>query len=237
MTNTVHRFLKSGELSDFEIHCGSKTFGVHKVIISAQSRVLYAACTNGFQESVSSVVELPEDNPWAVELMIMFLYSGTYSIEGGLFHKNLELHVKVHVLADKYDIPRLSDFAIVAYQAELRDATRRGNRFVKAFFRTIPMIYTETPESNVGLRKVAVKLARIMRPILIETETEFSKEFQNLLHEVPGFAAGMANDYFARPLLKRCGKCNAQTAVGAVTGAVCNQCEEAYEGFDLTFCC
>ena len=198
--------------------------------------MLYAASTNGFQESVSNVIELPNDDPLALEQMILFLYSGEYSIEDDLLDKALDLHVKVHVLADKYDIPRLANLAILSYQQAFRQATRRGKRFVKAFLATIPAIYTMTPDTNVGLRNVVVRLARIMRPILIETEPKYSEEFQNLLHEVPGFAAGMANDYFARPLLKRCGKCNAQTKVGAVTGAVCNECETAYEGLDMTFC-
>ncbi|KAF5610718.1 kelch 4 [Fusarium subglutinans] len=65
--------LKTGEYSDFVIICGKARHRVHKAIICPRSDFFKA-------EAQTGEVELPEDERFAVSMMIEYLYHQTYTI-------------------------------------------------------------------------------------------------------------------------------------------------------------
>ncbi|CAN9212009.1 unnamed protein product [Alternaria alternata] len=71
-------FLKSGAYSDLTIACGSDTYKVHKVIICGRADFFARTLNFGGKESESGIVDLPEDEPTIVKLLIQYLYEGEY---------------------------------------------------------------------------------------------------------------------------------------------------------------
>ncbi|KAF5253944.1 hypothetical protein FANTH_1269 [Fusarium anthophilum] len=72
--------LKTGDYSDFVIICGKARHKVRKAIICPRSDFFKAACMSGFKEAQTGEVELPDDEPLAVSMMIEYLYHQTYTI-------------------------------------------------------------------------------------------------------------------------------------------------------------
>lgn len=97
------------------------------MVISSQSTFLRAACHNGFQEAQTGILDLPEEHEIIVAYMVKFFYLP--SIAGcvpehdmqavpeptGSFHRYaqpcLGFYVKLYILGDTYDIPRLCEDA------------------------------------------------------------------------------------------------------------------------------
>ncbi|KAJ9413491.1 hypothetical protein QL093DRAFT_2594584 [Fusarium oxysporum] len=85
MTQQIKRFkqryrsrAETGLYSDLKITCCNKQYQVHKAIICPRSSFFRSACENHFQESQSNVIDLPEDDPGAVDSMIYYIYNGYY---------------------------------------------------------------------------------------------------------------------------------------------------------------
>ncbi|KAF5561714.1 kelch 4 [Fusarium napiforme] len=72
--------LNTGDYSDFIIICGEACHKVHKAIICPRSDFFKAACCSGFKEAQTGEVELPDDDPFAVSMMIEYFYHQTYTI-------------------------------------------------------------------------------------------------------------------------------------------------------------
>ncbi|KAK2925542.1 BTB/POZ domain [Fusarium oxysporum f. sp. vasinfectum] len=72
--------LKTGDYCDFVIICGQARHKVHKAIICPRSDFFKAACGSGFKEAQTGEIELPDDDPFAVSMMIQYLYHQTYTI-------------------------------------------------------------------------------------------------------------------------------------------------------------
>ena len=70
--------LTSGAYSDFKITCGSDTYKVHKVIVCTRAGFFARAVSFGGQETESGILDLPEDQPEIVKLLIQYLYEGEY---------------------------------------------------------------------------------------------------------------------------------------------------------------
>ncbi|KAG4292324.1 hypothetical protein FPRO06_13577 [Fusarium proliferatum] len=66
--------LKTGDYSDLVIVCGQARHKVHKAVICPRSDFFKAACGSGFKEAQTGEIELPDDDPFAVSMMIEYLY-------------------------------------------------------------------------------------------------------------------------------------------------------------------
>ncbi|KAJ0157736.1 Nitrogen assimilation transcription factor nit-4 [Fusarium oxysporum f. sp. albedinis] len=83
---TALKKAEAGLYSDLKITCCNKQYQVHKAIICPRSCFFRNACENYFQvspdgfafESRSNVINLPEDDPEAVDSMIYYIYNGYY---------------------------------------------------------------------------------------------------------------------------------------------------------------
>lgn len=92
---------KSKESADLTIDCRGEEFRVHKLIVCNESDFIAACCNNDFkvsshilpsvvpaspdahkapQERRNEKIELPEDEPEIVRLMIDYLYTGVYKV-------------------------------------------------------------------------------------------------------------------------------------------------------------
>ncbi|KAG5659615.1 hypothetical protein KAF25_002174 [Fusarium avenaceum] len=70
--------LTTGDYSDLTIICGDDRYEVHKAIVCSRSPFFKRACDGNFEESQTSEVKLPDDDPVAVQMMIEYLYRHTY---------------------------------------------------------------------------------------------------------------------------------------------------------------
>ncbi|KAF2846094.1 hypothetical protein T440DRAFT_511103 [Plenodomus tracheiphilus IPT5] len=75
---SMRGFLTSGAFSDLTIVCGMDSYKVHKVIVCGRADFLARAERFGGKESQSGTIELPEDEPAVVKLLVQYLYEGEY---------------------------------------------------------------------------------------------------------------------------------------------------------------
>ncbi|KAF4949830.1 hypothetical protein FGADI_8627 [Fusarium gaditjirri] len=71
--------LHSEKFSDMTIICGGRQFKAHRAVVCTQSPFFDKAMSGDYVESTSRSIELPEDDPDALERFLEFLYTGTYS--------------------------------------------------------------------------------------------------------------------------------------------------------------
>ncbi|KAM5526659.1 BTB/POZ domain-containing protein [Fusarium oxysporum f. sp. phaseoli] len=74
----LKQLFDDGTYSDLTIVCGDNHHKVHKAIVCPRSEFFASACNGPFQEGESSVIHLPEDDPFAVKAMLHYLYHLDY---------------------------------------------------------------------------------------------------------------------------------------------------------------
>ncbi|KAG9186237.1 hypothetical protein G6011_02793 [Alternaria panax] len=70
--------LHSEAYSDLVITCGGEIFKVHKVIICERAEFFARAVRFSGKETGSGTIDLPEDEPSIIKLLIHYLYFGEY---------------------------------------------------------------------------------------------------------------------------------------------------------------
>jgi len=105
-TNIIDSYMRSclasGDFSDFVITCGDDRYDVHKMIVCTRSEFFARAVkfggkvcflcvgdvyalsertSNATQETNEGKVDLPEDEPAIVKLLVQYLYEGEYRLE------------------------------------------------------------------------------------------------------------------------------------------------------------
>ncbi|RKK74649.1 hypothetical protein BFJ69_g8365 [Fusarium oxysporum] len=80
--------LKTGDYSDLVISCGKDQYRVHKAIICPRSHFFKAACDGKFKEAQTGTIDLPDEDPVAVRMMIEYLYHDTYAPAGASIHRD-----------------------------------------------------------------------------------------------------------------------------------------------------
>ncbi|KAJ6282184.1 hypothetical protein J3E71DRAFT_361129 [Bipolaris maydis] len=78
LLDSLRSSLASSAYSDFKITCGSDTYKVHKVIVCNRAGFFARAVSFGGRETKSGILDLPEDEPETVKLLIQYLYEGEY---------------------------------------------------------------------------------------------------------------------------------------------------------------
>ncbi|CAM1504940.1 Fc.00g025310.m01.CDS01 [Cosmosporella sp. VM-42] len=69
----------SGSYSDFVIKCGGDRYMVHRAIVCPRSAFFEACCNGKFKEAQSKEIDLPDDDPLAVKMMVQYFYHLDYS--------------------------------------------------------------------------------------------------------------------------------------------------------------
>ncbi|KAJ5763910.1 BTB/POZ domain protein [Penicillium manginii] len=99
------------EEPDITISCGEDNHKVHRAIISLKSEVLAAMCRRGtFIEDETGVINLRDDDPEAVNIMVQHIYDEPYKIspQNKKDESSARLSLQVYAIADKYMIEPLA---------------------------------------------------------------------------------------------------------------------------------
>ncbi|KAI6874951.1 hypothetical protein KC338_g982 [Hortaea werneckii] len=111
--------------TDFTIVCEGKEFQVHGLVLTLHSPVLAKAVNGVLKEAKDHRMDLSVDTAACVEALVNYLYGLKYTEPPGGgktddHAKAAEYHVRMCVMADKYDIEPLKRLAIDAFNYELQ---------------------------------------------------------------------------------------------------------------------
>ncbi|KAJ9414595.1 hypothetical protein QL093DRAFT_2107111 [Fusarium oxysporum] len=116
--------LKTGDYSDLVISCGKDQYRVHKAIICPRSHFLKAACNGEFKEAQTGTIDLPDDDPVVLRMMIEYLYHDTYVPPAGAgIHRDGA--IDAYLSDTEYDDEKEKS------KRELYGATFIGNKRIK----------------------------------------------------------------------------------------------------------
>ncbi|KAL8735858.1 MAG: hypothetical protein Q9181_002663 [Wetmoreana brouardii] len=113
------------------------------------------------REASDSKINLPEDDPYLVSLMLQFLYIETYTVDTEDEEKHLDPdyptfvlkhHVQLYSLGDKYNIPLLCRLAAYRFRQYLHTGTHLAEAFD-----CVPWIYDNIPDNDRALRNHIIK--------------------------------------------------------------------------------
>ncbi|GAB1740574.1 hypothetical protein NU219Hw_g5671t1 [Hortaea werneckii] len=139
LLNEVAELWRTGENSDMTIKCEGREFKVHRLLVSAASPILKAACQNGMRESQTGVVEHKTFDAQTVERMLEFIYTRDYEVPwvptvatGPIRTPELDgdtdevlvtstsawwiAHTRMYAIGDYYQLPTLKEQALVRLQ-------------------------------------------------------------------------------------------------------------------------
>ncbi|RMY44211.1 hypothetical protein D0865_10709 [Hortaea werneckii] len=110
--------------ADFTIFCGDKEYKVHSLVFELHSPVLAKAANGVFKEAMEKRMDLSVDGRACVDALVSYLYTLKYttfpSDERPWDHaKVAEYHVRMCVMADKYDIKPLKNMANHAFNDKI----------------------------------------------------------------------------------------------------------------------
>ncbi|EXK28680.1 hypothetical protein FOMG_15139 [Fusarium oxysporum f. sp. melonis 26406] len=115
---------RTGDYSDLVISCGKDQYRVHKAIICPRSDFLKAAFDGEFKEAQTGTIDLPDDDPVAVRMMIEYLYHDIYAPPAGAgIHRDGA--IDAHPSDTEYDDEKEER------KRELYGATFIGNKRIK----------------------------------------------------------------------------------------------------------
>ncbi|KAI0096202.1 hypothetical protein GGR51DRAFT_553681 [Nemania sp. FL0031] len=173
----------SAEYSDLTISCGERRYRVHKALICPRSDFFAAACRGDFKENREGIVDLPDDDPRAVEMMVYYFYHFRYDLAETLTEdvdtdaspmpSALVLHVLIYALAEKYNIQGLKASALEEFKAAVTEQWDADG-----FLEAAREAYLSTVEADRGMRDIVVDTFCARRELLDQEET------QELLKEV-----------------------------------------------------
>ncbi|GAB1739967.1 hypothetical protein NU219Hw_g4896t1 [Hortaea werneckii] len=121
LVEALQECFETGEYADMTITCGDKIWRVHKVVVCSQVPFFAKAVTGRFkvrhlrkkhlvpllslhQEAVDSCIDLVDDDPSAVEVMLRWLYYGTFQVDESkpLSMSTILFLARSYTIADKY---------------------------------------------------------------------------------------------------------------------------------------
>ncbi|KAI1130641.1 hypothetical protein F5Y10DRAFT_289054 [Nemania abortiva] len=76
---TVDRLYARGEYADLIVTCHGKRHLVHKAIVCPRSDFFAAACRAGMKEAHTGMIDLPDDDPQIVDMMVYYFYHLDYN--------------------------------------------------------------------------------------------------------------------------------------------------------------
>lgn len=133
--------------------------------------------------------------------------------EGPSSRSILRTHAEMYAIADKYDLPTLSELAISKFQEAL--TMWDWDYDSMEFLESISKVYDLTPESNRGLRDIVISYARKYAEEFREGN-ELASRFESAAHNVPGFAADLLIHYMDAPISGHCSECGPRQKVQVV---------------------
>ncbi|KAI4915020.1 hypothetical protein J4E90_005057 [Alternaria incomplexa] len=197
---TFKNLLASGEFSDLTVTCGPDSYKVHKNVVCSRAEFFSRAVKFGGKETEQGSVDLPEDEPAIVKLMMQYIYEGEYDpalpdnelgdstkvpahfpIPVGPLPAQLMVHAKLYEIADKYDVLGLKELVIEKFKRACHSFWNDPS-----FAAAAHHVFSTTPEHDKGLRDIVLKtIAEHMAELVKKPEVEA------LLTEFNGLAFGL----------------------------------------------
>ncbi|KAI1819443.1 BTB/POZ protein [Xylaria intraflava] len=201
---------ENGQFTDFTLICEGREYAVHRIVLSCYSKVFAAAFRSGMKEATSGRYEMNEDDPFMVYRMVQYMYSGTYKDQPGMPNSEqqesasaLQIHARMFMLADKYQIDELEIVAVERYKELLM-----SQRDVAAFLGSIPDVFKITLDSKRAIRTAAVHFARCHLGKAIQNHDSLKRKYDEMAMDVPDFPAELLDSYLNVPSLVCCILCN-----------------------------
>ncbi|KAF8856918.1 hypothetical protein BDZ45DRAFT_653565 [Acephala macrosclerotiorum] len=202
VVDAITRCFDSDTYSDLTIKCRDKSWKVHRVIVCSQSKVLHAACMAGFKETHTGVIDLDDDDPVPVEIMLKYFYTGKYNEpinESKELRLQLQAQVLTYNLADKYDVPTLMGLAEKRFKSTLG-----GGSTPEEYLSVVSDVYTISTPTK-ALQAIAVEHARVkFRDMMQGAGLEILRA---TLQDVPEFAFDVLQLFVNAPLRGHCYSC------------------------------
>lgn len=144
--------LKSEELSDFALGCGSCAFAVHRLITQRKSRVLRFAM-NEDKEYTERTMEIEETTPDALAILILHCYTNTLEIsalddvwpnfkstdQDSIAYTERDKLLNTYLLADRLSVQNLATEAAATYiEGILEDESCDPLSMIKHCFKRLP---------------------------------------------------------------------------------------------------
>ncbi|KAI0096201.1 hypothetical protein GGR51DRAFT_568764 [Nemania sp. FL0031] len=168
-----------GDYSDLTISCGGREFHVHKALVCPQSAFFTAAC-QAFREQV---IDLPDYDPIAVEIVLYYLYhqeyhiprqatSGEQSNQEGIGETPIP-EPSINTVAGKCSIQRLQTVALRKFKETAMQCWDSDD-----FLKMVTKVYTSTAETDRRLKDVVIPILH-EHPVLLSKKTT-----QNMLRQI-----------------------------------------------------
>ncbi|KAF3031312.1 hypothetical protein E8E12_001487 [Didymella heteroderae] len=221
----IARLRKNDKFTDLTITHDLGAFSVHRIIVCAQSKVLYKACDGGFKEQFEGVIDMGHVPYHLLERLISFFYNMDYD-EASAESANestLQLHAQMYAFVDQYDIPELLSRAKGKY----------CERCIKAwdsleFLLSVPVVFESTPASLIGLRQAACVALRRYLPGMFE-DPNIAECFEKTLSANPAFAKRLLENYIKTPLFGYCRTCRSDHGMEPLQTR-CQKCNKGQGG-------
>ncbi|KAF4965135.1 hypothetical protein FSARC_7002 [Fusarium sarcochroum] len=138
--------VESGDYSDFTLTCEGQDFKLHQILVCPKSPVMAKALKGNFREATSRVLRVEQFDVATVRRMIIFIYTGDYSLEPTCKEPNtpsdppkessvvisstkeddipteLLCHLRMNSIGDYYDIQGLVEYANAKMQPLLQNS-------------------------------------------------------------------------------------------------------------------
>ncbi|KAK3721724.1 hypothetical protein LTR37_002889 [Vermiconidia calcicola] len=190
-TGAAHFFAQTSKclsdpvFADFTIIAADKEYKVNRMLLACHSEYFKKAFETKFKGSDQSFIDLKGENPNALSHAITYFYTLCYDGEKALTTKD---HVNVYLLADRYDIPGLSELALERFSA----STTAYDEDVTGFFEVIQGVYENTTAVNKDIRSATINYWLMMS--FNKLGTDRSSLVQKLI-EVPQFMSELILTY------------------------------------------
>ncbi|KAL1969767.1 hypothetical protein VTN77DRAFT_7276 [Rasamsonia byssochlamydoides] len=224
LMDAVSKSQQREEFTDFTLVCEGERFQVHKVIVCSQSAVLRAASMGPFKEASSGVYEMNEDSLPMVRKLIDYFYTADYdqNVESADTEcappiSALQIHVRMFVLADKYDIEGLRVLSSEKYSNRLMSPCS-----ALEFLESVPDVYTLTAPSVRVLRDEVTHFARVNLENYIQDQS-VREVYEKIATEVPHFVKDVLDSFITAPFIGTCFNCGPRTSM-KVLQARCRKC-------------
>ncbi|KAB2573315.1 hypothetical protein DBV05_g8038 [Lasiodiplodia theobromae] len=155
-----HRF-SDKKYTDLVVKCRGREYHVHKVVVCGQCEFFDNACKpdSPFVEARTGVIDLSEDPPELVEVLLAYFY-----IQDIPLHENVRLKegrktrffASVYAIAEKY---RVAGLKLRAWAAFL-DFVNAGEWQSAHFVKTIALVWESTPDSDKPLRHATLSAVK-----------------------------------------------------------------------------
>ncbi|OJD32263.1 btb poz domain protein [Diplodia corticola] len=199
--------------TDLVVKCKGREYNVHRIVVCSQCAFFDNACKpdSPFVEARTGVIDLSEDPPELVEVLLAYFY-----IQDIPLHENVRLKegrktrffASVYAMAEKYRVAGLKLRAWAAFHDYLNAGEWQSPHFVK----TIAFVWELTPEKDMGLRHAVLSA---VAPQLHWFTSRYAPHFEEDMDALETFWDDLARYRKAFPDLERrfCPSCLSQVAL------------------------